>query len=377
MGIFDKFFGKSKKSTEAKEHLIQEQEKTSNIGFLSETEHQWNVPIVDLRPVTQTVMATSEDKKMAENSVSYGREDGLVFLDNLPEFATNHEADISFNTDGKLQDGALYLPESMDYKWAIFYHQNMILFVRSWLREVTVVAYTEQIGEQLKVNKISGQFTPDETPQFTRMFLEFLMYSHVIHEIVPAPLPKGTNLTEAAYWAFSSYGKMALVGHFEETFHYESKRLLRSHSLLHIAIAQGDRNKIIAILDHGVDINKLAADGLSTVHWALDSEILIFLLEKGADPNVRSAEGATPIMNAVQSQHYEHFDILIKFGADVNAKDDRGFTAMHRAAEMGHQEMLEKLLNANAERNPVAEGHTPLSLAKMRKNEAIIHLLEA
>lgn len=377
MGFFDKFFGKRKKSLQREEHLPNKEEESSEIDFLPETAHHWEVPIVDLRPLTQSVMSTSENKKMAENSVSYGSEDGLVFLNNLPAFDKHIDTAISFTTDGKLQNGALYLPGSMDYKWAIFYHKNMILFVRSWLREVTVVAHTEQNGDELVVKKVSGQFTTEESSSFTSMFLEYLIYSHVIHEIVPAPLPKGMDLNEAAYWAFSAYGKMALLGHFEESFNYQSNRKLRSHSLLHIAIAKGERDRIIEMLNQGMDINLLAADGLSTLHWALDPGILEFLLGNGANPDVKSIEGATPLMNAVQSQNAEHFDILLKYGADVNARDLRGFTSMHRAAEMGHEEMVVRLLQARAEKSPEAEGHTPLSLAKLRKNDTIIRLLEA
>jgi ankyrin repeat protein len=54
-----------------------------------------------------------------------------------------------------------------------------------------------------------------------------------------------------------------------------------------------------------------------------------------ADPNVRTTQGATPVMNAAQSNKVEPLNLLLKSGALINAKDNRGFTALHRAAAMG------------------------------------------
>ena len=99
------------------------------------------------------------------------------------------------------------------------------------------------------------------------------------------------------------------------------------------------------------------------------------LLELGADPNVKTNQGATPIMNAVQSNKIEHLKTLLNAGALVNAKDNRGFTALHRAAEMGHIEILKLLLINGADKNIQAEGHTALTLAKARENKQIIELL--
>ncbi|WP_223233284.1 ankyrin repeat domain-containing protein [Chitinophaga sp. CF418] len=95
----------------------------------------------------------------------------------------------------------------------------------------------------------------------------------------------------------------------------------------------------------------------------------------GANPDARSVEGATTLMNAVQSDRLDVLQILIKAGADVNAQDDRGFTALHRAAEMGHLEVAKALLAAGADKHVVAQSHTPISLAEARQEAAMIQLL--
>jgi ankyrin repeat protein len=101
------------------------------------------------------------------------------------------------------------------------------------------------------------------------------------------------------------------------------------------------------------------------------------LLEQGCPADARSAEGATALMNAVQGGNLPAFELLLGFGADVNAADHRGFTALHRAAEMGRVEMVRRLLAAGALAAPEAQGHTPLSLARLRHESEVVRMLES
>jgi len=268
----------------------------------------------------------------------------------------------------------------MDNKWAIYFHDNKFIFIRSWLREVFVIASTIEKDGNLIITNIEGKFTENESNEFTKSGLEFLIHSHALNEVVPAPLPKNLikDTDKAGLWSFSLYGNMAHYGHFEDSIKYEKTSNLRSHSLLHIAIAKGDLAKIDENLEKGVDIDLIAGDGLTTLQWALvcEPKILEYLLEKGANPDQVSLEGATALMNAVQGSNLEHIELLIKYKADVNKQDSRGFTALHRAAEMGKLEMLKVLLKNGADKNLQAEGHTAISLAKLMNHSEIIAILE-
>ena len=117
---------------------------------------------------------------------------------------------------------------------------------------------------------------------------------------------------------------------------------------------------------------------LAPLHWALasdDAAIMTLLLDRGSPVDVRSREGATPLMTAVQGASVSKVCFLLDHGADVNARDGRGFTPLHRAAEMGHQEVLRVLLDRGALPNVEAEGHTPRSLAEGRGNGEIVAVL--
>jgi ankyrin repeat protein len=102
---------------------------------------------------------------------------------------------------------------------------------------------------------------------------------------------------------------------------------------------------------------------------------MTLLVDRGSPADVRSAEGATPLMSAVQSASMEKACFLFDRGADVNARDRRGFTALHRTADMGHLEVTQVLLGRGATPNPDAEGHTPQSLAEGRKRGDIVAVL--
>ncbi len=372
MSFFKKIFGK------------QQQEKSrpdaeENLPWIEHSDNPWGIRLLDLRPISQTMLSTSKNQQMAENAISYNAEDGKTFWGQKPA-GKSIPAEITIPIDRFLAPGVLFIPSSMENKWAIYFDGKHLIFVRSWLREVFVVARTSQKDNELIVEEITGEFSESENPEFTKAVLNFLLISHSINENVPAPLPKNLeeNPRQAGLWAFSMYGNRAHFGTFDETFRPAAASVLRSHSLLHIAVAKFDTDEMEKQIAWGTDVDAIAAYGLATLHWSIAHETtgpMQKLLDLGANPNVKSTEGATPLMNAVQSNKINHLNQLLNSGASVNARDDRGFTALHRAAERGHAEITEILLANGADKTVEAEGNTALSLAKMRNHEKIISLL--
>jgi ankyrin repeat protein len=104
-------------------------------------------------------------------------------------------------------------------------------------------------------------------------------------------------------------------------------------------------------------------------------QVMEKLLALGADPDSPSAEGATPLMNAVQSNKIHHVNLLLQSGANVNAIDKRGFTSLHRAAEMGHLDIVITLLNNGADKDISSGGHTALSFAEGAGHEEVVKVL--
>lgn len=371
MSFFKRLFGGGDKTRKEEPKL----------SWIEASKNKWGVKVLDLRPVTQEMVATSANPQMATNASSYSKEDGTSFTGQEPPFSATITTDMQFPVDPVLAPGVLFIPRTMEHKWAIYFHGDTLIFVRSWLRQVMVTAATRQVNGKLVITSISGKFLEDESPAFTRQILKYLLVSHVLGEKVPAPLPLELRSSpdEAALWAFSMYGNMAFVGFFDEGYDYEVTHPLRSHSLLHIAVAQGDTDLIRQYVQRGFDVDGLAGDGLAPLHWSLastDTSVIDTLLQLGATADVRSGEGATPLMNAVQSNKEEFVKRLLAAGADVNVRDNRGFTALHRAAEMGLVNMVVLLLENGGDRHAAVGEYTPLSLATLRGQQEVIQLLQ-
>jgi ankyrin repeat protein len=95
------------------------------------------------------------------------------------------------------------------------------------------------------------------------------------------------------------------------------------------------------------------------------------LIAKGADVNICSKSGASPLLKVIARGKTQQAELLISHGADVNTKDN-----LHLAAEMGQKAIVEMLLARGADINAKTDkGNTPLSLAKENKHTEIVELL--
>jgi hypothetical protein len=351
------------------------------VTWIEAADNPWGVRVLDVRPVTLTMLSTSADPQCASNAVSFGQDDGRSFIGESPPARRIVEASLRFPIDRILADGVLFVPSEMGHKWALFYHRGEVICVRSWLRKVQVVAEVGQRHDHVEITRVCGMFGAEtEEPEFTIRVLDYLLRSHALDTVYPAPLPTGleSDPQAAAMWCMSMFGNRALIATPHRFERHDPDRPLRTHSLLHIAVARGHLAAIEEFLAAGVPIDLLAGDGLAPLHWALaldDPAVMTLLLDRGSPVDVRSAEGATPLMNAVQSASMEKVCFLLDHGADVNAHDQRSFTALHRAAEMGLLDVTQVLLDHGAAPNPDSEGHTPRSLAEGQKRGDIVAIL--
>jgi len=334
-----------------------------------------------VRPVTLGMLSSTSDPQCALNLLSLGPDDGRRYIGEAPPADRVRDASLRFPIDRRLADGVLFAPREMEHKWALFFHRGEVICVQSWLRRVQVLARVEEREDHVEITQLRGSFGPEgEDEDFTGRVLDYLLRSHALDTVYPAPLPTGMEADPqaAAMWCLAMFGNRALYATPHRFVRPAPDRPLRTDSLLHLEVARGNASAVDEQLAAGVPIDLLASDGLAPLHWALesrDSAILSLLLDRGSPVDVRSAEGATPLMNAVQSGSLEKTVFLLDHGADVNARDRRGFTALHRASGLGHLALVQLLLDRGATPNPDAEGHTPRSLAEGRHRKDIVAVL--
>ncbi|MEP3225261.1 MAG: ankyrin repeat domain-containing protein [Parasphingorhabdus sp.] len=80
-----------------------------------------------------------------------------------------------------------------------------------------------------------------------------------------------------------------------------------------------------------------------------DATWTTFLLQKGANPNLRDKSGTAPLMLATRLRFVEGARILLAKKADVNLANNRGETALIRAVQLRDSEMVRLLLKNGAD----------------------------
>lgn len=185
---------------------------TEDIYWVEPEDNPWGVRLLDVRAVTENMISTSSDPQCAMNALSFGGDDGSAFAAEEPIVPRKTKAHLQYRVDGPLADGALFLPWEMEQKWAIFHRQGRILFVRSWTRKLHAVATVETHDGYVEITEIAGAFTDaDEDPALTARVLDYLLRSHALRFVYPAPLPEGMEESpqEAALWCFQMFGNRA------------------------------------------------------------------------------------------------------------------------------------------------------------------------
>ncbi len=110
-------------------------------------------------------------------------------------------------------------------------------------------------------------------------------------------------------------------------------------------------------------------------------DLVKFLLNKGADPNIKVSDGYTCLLSAVENEGKDSLlilDELLQAGADIHAEGINGWTALHLAAARGKAEMAASLIAAGADvnrRTKIDGTETPLMEAAYCGHSSIVRLL--
>ena len=74
------------------------------------------------------------------------------------------------------------------------------------------------------------------------------------------------------------------------------------------------------------------------------NDILVKLIEKGADVSAKGSNGRTPLLMTAKSGRVECMKTLLHHGAQINSTDDENDTALTLASYVGHMAYVEALL---------------------------------
>lgn len=149
------------------------------------------------------------------------------------------------------------------------------------------------------------------------------------------------------------------------------------------AVRDRDAFAFRALLERKADVNATSPDGATALHWAaeLDEvETAKALVHAGADVKAVNRYGVTPLTLACTNGNASLIELLLKAGADANAATPEGETALMTAARTGMLEAVNILLAHGAEVNKKEgwRGQTALMWAAAEGHASVVaRLLEA
>ena len=137
------------------------------------------------------------------------------------------------------------------------------------------------------------------------------------------------------------------------------------------ATQYGALDRVIELVESGVDVNERDAENVTLLHWAAINnrkEVVRYLISKGS--NVQAIGGdlqSTPLHWSTRQGHLSMVVLLMNNGADASILDGEGYNALHLAAQFGHTAIVAFLVSKGEEINaPDINGMTALMWSAYR-----------
>lgn len=148
------------------------------------------------------------------------------------------------------------------------------------------------------------------------------------------------------------------------------------------ATKNGDAAAVRALIAKKSDVNAMAPDGTTALHWAVqrdDVAMVEALLRSGAKAAAVTRLGVTPLHLAATNGSAPVVTRLLSAGADPNTALPDGETVLMTAARAGNVDAVRALIDRGADvrRREPAKGQTALMWAAAENNAGVVKLLVA
>ncbi|KAF5018694.1 hypothetical protein F66182_9308 [Fusarium sp. NRRL 66182] len=158
-------------------------------------------------------------------------------------------------------------------------------------------------------------------------------------------------------------------------------RLPDGKTALHLAIVMRNQEFTQVLISRGANVDRKLREH-TPLTLAISSRctpITAALLDIGANPNLPSRNGNTPLLAAAATGHDETVRYLVAHGADPSAAQGQsGYTPMHMAAHKDKPHVIRLLAESGAPIDVLDQmGETPLLVAaKLGNSKSVLHLLK-
>jgi type 1 glutamine amidotransferase len=216
-------------------------------------------------------------------------------------------------------------------------------------------------------------------PEFRRLVLNAIVWTAGVE--IPE---KGVISTVSATPAYQTIDEAIAKGDLADVklhIAVDSKSLnqggrANSRSPLEQAVIRNKTEIVLYLLEAGADTNTVNASQRTPLHLAVDRNNPVVagaLLKAGAKPDVGDSDGWTPLHHAAAKNQLETARVILAGGANPMVLSKLGGTPLHEAAASGGAEMIRLFLDHKVDPTVVSkQGVTALDIAKQYKNQPAI-----
>ncbi|MEE8154257.1 MAG: ankyrin repeat domain-containing protein [Phycisphaerales bacterium] len=125
-------------------------------------------------------------------------------------------------------------------------------------------------------------------------------------------------------------------------------QILDGTTPLMLACGEGQVEAVELLIERGADVLARNSGGATALHFSIysDSDSTLVLLKGGADVDIQSVNGLTPLMQAAAYGRLSQVEVLLGAGADLLLTDDQGQSALDWARQMRRHRAVELLESA-------------------------------
>jgi uncharacterized protein len=146
-----------------------------------------------------------------------------------------------------------------------------------------------------------------------------------------------------------------------------------------VSADKSDIANVQMLIKRGANVNVTTTDGVTPLMYAVQNgnlEMVKMLVEDSADIDKKPVSGTTALIVAAKQNFYEIAEYLVKKSAALNIRDENGVSAVQYAAAYNNFDIMDMLIFYGADKDFTdLQGNTPLIIAAFNNCFEAVDLL--